>query len=113
MRRDPKSFLWDIQQSAHAIQGFIADKTFEDYEQNRILRSAVERELSIIGEATNRLRHHDEHLASQITNHQRIISLRNIIAHRYDDVRNDLIWATIKNNLPTLLIEVTDLLEQC
>ncbi len=112
MRRHPKSFLWDIQQSAHAILEFVADKTFEDYEQQRLLRSAVEREFVIIGEATNRLHHHNEHLANQISNHQSIISLRNIIAHRYDDVRNDLIWTTIKNDLPTLLDEVTTLLEQ-
>ena len=111
MRRDPKSFLWDIQQSAHAILEFVADKTFEDYEQQRLLRSAVEREFVIIGEATNRFQHHDKHLASQITNHQSIIYPRNIIAHRYDDVRNDLIWTTIKSDIPTLLTEVTNLLQ--
>ena len=112
MRRNPKSFLWDIQQSIDAIQGYVADKTFQDYEQQRMLRSAIEREFSIIGEATNRLLHHDEHLASQITNHRRIISLRNVIAHEYDDIRNDLIWSTINNDLSTLLTEVTNLLEQ-
>ena len=112
MRRDPKCFLWDIQQSGQAILEFIANKTFEDYEQERILRSAVEREFVIIGEATNRLLRHDEELAIQITNHQRIISLRNVVAHEYDDVRNDLIWNTIKNDLPTLISEVTNLLER-
>ena len=111
MQRNPKCYLWDIQQSANAILDFIADKTFADYERERILRSAVEREFTIIGEATNRLRHQDEHLASQITNHQKIISLRNIIAHEYDDVRNDLIWTTIKTDLPALLTEVNNLLD--
>ena len=87
MRRDPKCFLWDIQQAAEAILEYVSGKSFEDYEQQRMLRSAVEREFVTIGEATNRLAHHDEDLAAKITNHEKIISLRNIIAHEYDDVK--------------------------
>ena len=112
MRRDPKCFLRDIQQSAEAILEFVCGKSFEDYEEQRMLRSAVERESAKIGEATNRLSHQAEHLARQITNHQKIISLRNIIAHEYDDVRNDLIWAAITDDIPTLLTEVDGLLQK-
>ena len=112
MRRDPKCFLWDIQQATEAILEFVSGKSFQEYEQQRLLRSAVERELVLIGEATNRLAHHDTQLGSQISNHQKIISLRNIIAHEYDQVRNELIWAVIDEDLPTLLNEVTALLEQ-
>ena len=110
MRRDPKCFLWDIQQAAEAILEYVSGKSFEAYEQQRMLRSAVEREFVVIGEATNRLAHHDTQLAVRITNHQKIISLRNIIAHEYDDVRNDLIWAVIENDLRNLHSEVTNLI---
>ena len=112
MRRDPKCFLWDIQLSAEAILEFVSGKSFEDYEEQRMLRSAVERESAKIGEATNRLSHHAEDLASQITNHQKIISLRIVIAREYDDVRNDLIWAAIRDCIPTLLSEVDGLLQE-
>ena len=107
-RRDPKSFLWDIQQSAHAILEFTAGKTFPDYEQDRMPRTAVEREFSIIGEATNRLQHHDERLANLISNHRRTTSLRNTITRRNDDVRNDLIWTNIQDILPTIVSDMTN-----
>ena len=111
MRRDPKCFLWDIQQATEAILEYVSGKAFEDYEQLRMLRSAVEREFVTIGEATNRLASQDEQLAAEITNHQKIIALRNVIAHEYDDVRNDLIWNVIQNDLQILHAEVTGLLE--
>ena len=112
MKRDPKCFLWDIQQSSEAILEFLTDRIFEDYEQQRMLRSAVEREFVLIGEATNRLATHAPQIASRITDYQKIISLRNIIAHEYDDVRNDLVWTVVNDGLPTLLSEVTALLAQ-
>ena len=112
MRRDPKCFLWDIQQATQRISSLTAQTTFDEYDADWKMSMLVERLIIIIGEATNRLHHHDERLASQITNHQKIISLRNIITHEYDDIRNDLLWSTIRNDLPTLLTEVTTLLEQ-
>ena len=112
MRRDPKCFLWDIQQATQRINSLTAETTFNEYNADWKMSMLVERLFIIIGEATNRLQQNDQHIASQITGHRKIISLRNIIAHEYDDVRNDLIWTTIKNDLPTLLDEVTDLLEQ-
>ncbi len=111
MRRDPKCFLWDIQQATHRIISLTAETTFDEYNADWKVSLLVERLFIIIGEATSRLQHHDQHIASQITNHRKIISLRNIIAHEYDDVRNDLIWTTIKNDLPTLLNEVNTLLK--
>ena len=111
MRRDPKCFLWDIQQATQRIISLTAETTFVEYNADWKVSLLVERLFFIIGEATSRLQHHDQHVASQITNHSNIISLRNIIAHEYD-VRNDLIWTTIKNDLPTLLNEVTNLLDK-
>ena len=111
MRRDPRCYLWDIQQATEAIFEFVSGETFSDYEEQRMLRSAVEREFVLIGEAMNRLAHHDEAIAVQITSYRKIIDFRNIIAHDYDDVRNDIVWAMIEGDLQTLLVEVTGLLD--
>jgi len=51
MQRDPRAYLWDARESAAAILEFVASKTFEDYASDRLLRSAVERQFEIIGEA--------------------------------------------------------------
>ena len=89
-----------------------AEITFGQYEENRLLRSAVERQFEIIGEATRRLANDDISIAEQITGYQTTIGLRNRIIHEYDNIANQTLWEIIQNNLPTLLTEVTTLLEQ-
>ncbi|MCQ8103788.1 DUF86 domain-containing protein [Methylomonas sp. SURF-2] len=55
MQRDPRVFLWDAHFAAEAILEFVAGKTVADYRSDRLLRSAVERQFEIIGEALNQL----------------------------------------------------------
>ena len=50
--RSIQKYLYDIQQSILSIEEYLGEKRdFIAYEQNKLLRRAVERELEIIGEA--------------------------------------------------------------
>ena len=111
MNIEIRGHLLDIRQAANLIIDHTAAITFEQYEENQILRSAVERQFEIIGEATRRLANDDQSIAEKITGYQTIIGLRNRIAHEYDNIANQTIWNTIQNNLPTLLTEVNNLLQ--
>ena len=111
MNIEIRGHLLDIRQAANLIIDHTAAITFEQYEENQILRSAVERQFEIIGEATRRLANDDQSIAEKITGYQTIIGLRNRIAHEYDNIANQTVWNIIQNNLPTLLNEVTNLLE--
>ena len=51
MHADARKLLWDAQQAAERIARFTSGKTFPDYEADEYLRSAVERQFEIIGEA--------------------------------------------------------------
>jgi uncharacterized protein with HEPN domain len=51
MKPTLKKRLLDALQACRAIQGFVAERTAADYEANLMLRSAVERQFEIIGEA--------------------------------------------------------------
>jgi uncharacterized protein with HEPN domain len=55
MGRDPKVYLWDAKTAADAIADFVAGRTFEQYKSDLLLRSAVERQFEIVGEALNQL----------------------------------------------------------
>ena len=55
MRIESKKYLCDIAQAAKLALGFIAGKTFADYGSDPMLRSAVERQLEIVGEALAQL----------------------------------------------------------
>ncbi|MBI2911373.1 MAG: DUF86 domain-containing protein [Chloroflexi bacterium] len=55
MERDPRKYLWDAHEAADAILSFTRGKTMEEFGQDLMLRSAVERQFEIIGEALNQL----------------------------------------------------------
>jgi uncharacterized protein with HEPN domain len=51
MRREPRAFLWDAHRAALAILEFTRSKSYDEFAENVLLRSAVERQFEIIGEA--------------------------------------------------------------
>ncbi len=52
MKREIKKHLYDIKVSIDSIEEFVGErKNFVDYQENKLLRRAVEREIEIIGEA--------------------------------------------------------------
>ncbi len=91
MHADAGKLLWDAQQAADRIARFTANKEFADYEADELLRSAVERQFEIIGEAFNRLTKVDALIADQIPDLPRIIAFRNVLIHGYATVDNRLV----------------------
>lgn len=112
MRLEIKKYLYDIQYAIGLLREFTGDKKFADYERDTMMRSAVERQFEIIGEAMSQLAKLDSALASRISKYQRIIAFRNVLIHGYADVDNRLVWDVIQTNLPTLAREIDTLLEK-
>jgi len=50
---EDNAWLLDMLMAARAVQSFVTGKTFADYEADLLLRSAVERQVEIIGEAAH------------------------------------------------------------
>ncbi len=107
-----KKLLYDLDQAISLITEFTLGKTFLDYAGDAMLRSAVERQFEIIGEALNRLKQVDEALLSQLSDYQRIISFRNVLAHGYDVISNRIVWDIIQNRLPILRQELQEIKRQ-
>ena len=110
MDNEIKKYLFDIQESRDSIQKYLGDKRdFKVYMEDKMLRRAVEREFEIIGEAMSRI----EKLGStiEISSKRQIISMRNRVIHGYDKIDNEIIWGTIVRHLPTLKLEIDNLLD--
>lgn len=110
MDRQVNKLLQDILEAANSIDSFIVGFKLSDYQKTKLVRRAVERELTIIGEAMNRLLKLDKNVPISAGN--KIISFRNLVTHAYDSVNDETTWVIITKHLPLLKSEVESLLKQ-
>ncbi|MEU6268112.1 HepT-like ribonuclease domain-containing protein [Saccharopolyspora shandongensis] len=111
MQRDARAYLWDALQAAELLREFGEGQDFAGYQANAMLRSAVERQFEIIGEALNQLSKADFELAAQVPDLGRIVAFRNILIHGYAAVDDALVWQVLTDRLPGLTDTLRGLLE--
>ncbi len=112
MQRETRKYLYDVLESCNALLEFVRGKTLEDYNRELLLRSGVERQLMIVGEAMNQAYKQDTRLSESISQIRRIINLRNIIVHGYAAVENETVWGILQDDVVTLKKEVEELLRE-
>jgi uncharacterized protein with HEPN domain len=103
------TFLWDMARAIQRLQGFAEESSLEAYLASIFSQSAVERQFEVLGEAARRISSAFQQAHPEI-DWSNIIGLRNVIAHQYEQVDQEKLWTTIKNNLPDLLMKVEALL---
>ena len=108
MRRSAPVFVADAIEAAEAIGVFVAGATLDDYASTRMLRSAVERELLIIGEALNAAEGVCPDARERVTHLGRVVGLRNRLAHGYDTIDDAMVWSIAREDIPPLLVELRD-----
>jgi uncharacterized protein with HEPN domain len=99
--RDP-AVLWDMLQACRDIIAFVKGKTEEDYARDVLLRSAVERQVEIIGEAARRVSEGFRHEHPEVP-WAGIVGQRNVLSHGYDQVDNHRIWLVAVQDVPALV----------
>ena len=102
MRPESYAHVWGALQAVRALRRFTSGASEEEYLTDLMLRSAVERQIEILGEALNRVRRADPQAADQIPDIHRIIGMRNIIAHEYGSVDDRLVWAAATTHVVAL-----------
>lgn len=112
MQADAAKYLWDARQAAERVQRFVNGKTFADYLVDDLLRSAVERQLEIIGEALGQLRKRFPDVAARVPELARVVGFRNVLAHAYAAVDDMIVWGVVEGSLPPLHAAVLALLDE-
>lgn len=111
MKPVEKKFLKDIEQAILNIDLHLEGRRiFEEFSENITKRRAIERELEIIGEATNNLLRITPDFS--ISSARQIVNLRNRVIHAYDNVDETIIWKVVIKDIPLLLNEVQILLTE-
>lgn len=106
MTNEAKKRLLDVVEACGAIEQFVAGKDFAAYESDHLLRSAVERQFEIIGEAMNKAGTAEPSLAERVPEFHRIIGLRNRLIHGYDNVDDEILWDVVQSKLGPLKARV-------
>jgi uncharacterized protein with HEPN domain len=98
---DPQRHLRDILESIDQIDEFIGNMDFAAYQRDEKTRAAVERKIQILTEAVIRLEKEgpDAYLEIDWKGYR---GLGNFLRHSYDRVSDEIVWNTVKDDLPPL-----------
>ena len=102
--------LFDALGAIASAQEFTAGCSLEQYMGDKMRRSAVERQLEILGEACSRLARLEPSLIERVPNLKLAIDLRNRVIHGYDAVDDEIVYLTVIEDLNPLKADVTQLM---
>ena len=109
--RNPQKYIHDMLGSCEFLVEFARDRTVNDYQDDRAFRSAVERELQIIGEALMQLDDTRPDIAEQIPDYLNIIGFRHVLVHGYDALNPATVWNVIETKLVPLKDQLKAILD--
>lgn len=100
-RNKDQAYVSHILEAIGKIESYLGGVDFEVFLQNDMLFDALIRELSVIGEAANRLSEDFRKEYPDIP-FSKIIGMRNFLIHEYFGVEPKTVWDTCKERLPEL-----------
>ena len=93
--------LLDMLEHCRGISATVEDRSFQEYCADENLRYALERRIEIVGEAAKRLSDSIKKNHPEIP-WQKIVAMRNILAHEYGEVEDEIVWRVTQTHIPEL-----------
>ena len=102
MKKSDTYFINDIKNAINSIEEYLLEiNDKKDFLSNKRMQKLMIYEILIIGEGCNKISIEIKSKNSQIE--WRLLSdMRNFLIHQYYEVSNDVIWETIKKDIPKL-----------
>jgi uncharacterized protein with HEPN domain len=110
MSRDLRLYLTDILIAGEKVLRYTQGMNFENFVADDRTFDAVIRNLQIIGEAVKNIPDDVRELNPEME-WRKIAGLRDILAHAYFQIEDEIIWDVVQNKIPALLGVVSQLLE--
>lgn len=97
--RDQKLYIYDILKAIDLINSFVSEMDLEEFKDDLKTQSAVIRQFEVIGEAVKKL---DKSLTMKHPeiDWSAVVGMRDLLIHQYFGVDLDLVWESIKEDLP-------------
>lgn len=107
-KRENADYLQDIRDHADKALRFTEAVSYQEFRANEEKFLAVLHALQIVGEAANRLSREfkEEHADIPWSD---IVGMRNFIVHGYFRIDPEIVWRTLREDLPGLLDSLKDI----
>ncbi|HLC90156.1 MAG TPA: DUF86 domain-containing protein [Candidatus Nanoarchaeia archaeon] len=111
MKKDPLVFINHIKDSINLIEDFMEDVDQITFIENKLIQSAVIRQIKIIGEATKNIPN-DFREQYPETPWKDIAGMRDKIIHHYFEVNLQQVWNVVKEDIPKLKRQIQKIMEK-
>jgi uncharacterized protein with HEPN domain len=105
MPRSTAAYLADIIDACDGLADVLDGVDLEAYRARRSVRTSVEREFTIIGEAVGVLSRRDPALAARISHARLIVGFRNRLVHEYPQIDDEAVYSIAQHDAPVLRAE--------
>ncbi len=109
MRRDDQVRMHHMLDAAREAVAFTQGRTRKDLNRDRMLVLSLVKDVEIVGEAA--------HQVSEATRGQLpaipwadIVGMRNRLVHAYFDLNLEILWRTVRHDLPPLIATLEEIL---
>ena len=98
--------------AAREAVSFVAGKSRQELDDNRILVLSTVKDIEILGEAASKVSEEGRDACPEIP-WRDIVAMRNRLIHGYFDINLDIVWHTVTEELPPIIRQLEMILGIC